>query len=204
MEWDAFLPHVLPSVDQCPDGLALDHLVKAARTLCGRTRVWNFECDPIQSVARQGSYVVPLEDGQELVRVLGLAVGSDEYGVGTGHRARRADRAGSGKRFARMSYGTREFVLNPAPGRDGIPIVVDVAVQPTLDAAEWPDDLSEYMTDIVDGALASLLLLPKQPWTDRATSDVHHSKFMNRIEDVLADVNRGHARSARPNRSVWF
>lgn len=204
MQWDAFLPHVLPSVDQCTDGLALDHVVKAAREFCAQTRVWNFECDPILSVAGQPAYVCPLEPGQELVRVHAISVDGCDYGVGTGFRARRTDRAGSGERFARMSYGTREFVLHPAPKRDGQSIVLDVAVQPSLDAGEWPDDLAEFVADIAHGALASLLRMPRQPWTEKDASASENLLFQTRLMVVREDVNRGFTRSARANRSVWF
>ena len=183
----------MPSVIGCPEALALTHSVRAAREFCAHTLVWNYETSPIPSAAGVSRYTLQIDTGAELVRLFGVRVGDDDYDVPNGFTGRRLMREGMGS--IAVMVGNQDFNLSPAPTLDGLDIVTDLSVKPTLDAVTWPDDLSAYVTDIAYGAIASLCVLPKQDWTDTATAAINAGLFKDRIGTVGFQVSKGMGRS---------
>lgn len=184
------LTHVLPYVGGCPESVAVDHLVKAAREFCDRTRVWNYACDPILAEAGKSRYTLQFDAGTELVKVFSITVSDADYPVVPSHRGRPMARLGMGN-FATIS-GPQDFQLSPAPG-EGEPIVADIAVKPTLtNPADWPDDLAPYVDDIAHGAVATLSLIPRQEWTDIDAAAQHRAMFTDRIYTVSKLLWRGY------------
>lgn len=203
MEWEAFLPHVLPDAKGCPDGEAVYAVIQAAREFCEKTLAWSFECDPILSGAGVKEYVLQLDAGQDLVRVLNVAVGGCDYDVMRGARARSMVRNGHGCKFAYMN-GPLSFFLHPTPGIDGIAIVTDIAVKPSLNAEEWPDDLAEYVSDVALGAVARLLNTQGEDWSNPGFGMTKLGEFQDRMNIVKREVERGYSRAARPAVSSWL
>lgn len=191
MNWNDFLPHVLPSVKGCPEQIAVDHVIKAAREFCARTSVWNYACDPIYSQRGATNYTLQLGPDQELVRVYLVTVGDDRYAVPRGAYGRRIARRHT-DRMATFT-GPVDFQLNPPSRDDGERIVVDVAVKPALTATLWPDDLAEYVPDIANGAIASLSVIPKQDWHDLNSAQVYGSLFRDRISAASFKVQGGYS-----------
>lgn len=73
------------------------------------------------------------------------------------------------------------LVLNPYPdaSMDGETILVRIATQPTLTAETIADDIvREYRQCIANGAIAWLLAVPKQPWTDPQMGQNMERKFL--------------------------
>lgn len=190
MQWEDFLTHVLPYVQGCPDSVAVDHIRKAARIFCAKTLVWNYETDPVETDVGASDYVLQLGAGQDLVRLLAVSVDGREYTVPKAATGRRMRRQGDPSNIA-FIRGPNEVVLNPAPWASGLKLLADVAVKPSLDAAEWPDDLAEHVTDIAHGAIATLCLLPRQDWTDANTAVTQQGLFNGRISTVAFKVMKG-------------
>lgn len=190
MLFEAFLPHVLPSVKGCSDPDAVDAVIKAAREFCRRTHVWNYECDPIMSAAEVPNYVFQLGEGQELVRILAVDLDGREYDVVSASAGRRLARRGCSERVAYIK-GLQDIVLNPAPSADNQPIVTDVAVQPSLTSTEWPDDLADYLEDIAQGAIGFLKLDAGEDWSDPSGAMAARGRFNDRIATVAHQVTKG-------------
>jgi len=204
MEWDAFLPHVLPSAQSCPDALAIDHVIKAARRFCEETLVWNYECEPILSAAQVKDYALQLGDGEELIRVMAATVAGRDVDILRGSSGRAAARQRRSTSFIYMASGQLSFSVNPVPGADGIEILTDIAVRPSLTCQEWPDDLAQHVDDIAHGAIATLCLLPRRDWSDNTLAMARGGLFERRIDSVKRDVERGYGRSKRPAVSSWM
>ena len=202
MRFEDMLSHVLPSVTGCPDQLAIDHLVKAARIFCAKTLVWNYSTLAIESVAGQALYPLQLDDGQELVRLLGCEVNGRLYETPGGLTGRRRQRAQESDTCVLIN--ALEFQLEPAPGVAGDEIITDVAVKPTLTATEWPDELEESVSDIVHGAIASLCELPRVTWNDDKTALIQNARFADRINTVAFKVSKGFGRSRQGAAVQWF
>jgi len=202
MTFDDFLPHVLPSVAGCPDLVARDHGIKAARIYCARTLVWNYSTNPIYAEAGIADYTLQIGDGQELVRVLRVEIDENEYSLPDGPHGRAAARRGVGNIC--VMKGAEDFTLSPAPQLDGATIITDIAVKPAFASTYWPDDFEQYVTDIASGAIASLCLIPRVEWSDAKLADTQQAIFLDRIGTVGMKVARGLGASKQDARVVWF
>ncbi|RZL05501.1 MAG: hypothetical protein EOP40_19985 [Rubrivivax sp.] len=192
MNWDDFLPEVLPYVVGCGEALAINHIIKAAREFCAGTLVWQVEAQVV-TVADQAVYAIPLASGLEIVRLLNVNVNGTDYLVPNLTNGRRLARA-SVRDLATLT-GPKAITLSAAPSAAGLPILVECAVKPTLAAESWPDDLSEHVTDIAPGAISSLCLLPKVDWTDSTAAATQRVLFNDRKSTVGHKVSKGFGRS---------
>jgi len=190
--FDEFLPHVLPSVEGCPDAVALVHVRNAARDFCRRTLVWQYATNPIAAEAGKGDYTLQIASDREPVRVLLIDVDGVKYTVPASDYGRAAVRRGWGN-YALM-LGPFDFRLSPVPTVEGAPIVVDIAVKPRLDSDYWPDDLADHVIDIAHGAIASLALVPRKEWTDLNLAATERGLFMDRASTIAAKVSLGRGR----------
>lgn len=202
MTFDDFLTHVLPYTPGCPDAVAVDHVRKAARAFCSRTLVWNYAANPIAAEAGKANYTLQLGDDQELVRVLLVEVDGTEYEIPSGSRGRQLVRYGGCN--VCVMQGAQDFTLAPAPQIDGLEIITDIAVKPSLAGNYWPDDFAEFVPDIAAGAIASLCLIPKVEWSDVATAQVQQSVFNGRIGTVGTKVSKGLGSTSKRQRVCFF
>lgn len=202
MTYDEFLTHVLPSVGGCPDQLALDHVLKAARTFCARTLVWNYAPPAIVVDVGQANYTLQIPEDQELVRLLFVEVGGTQYAVPDGPAGRRAARQARGH-FCSMQ-GLRDFTLTPVPSIAGAEIITDLAVKPSMTSTAWPDDFAEYVSDIAAGAIATLCLLPRVEWTDAVLAQTQMTIFNARIGTIGMKVSKGLGNTRTSSRVAWF
>jgi hypothetical protein len=204
MEWDEFLPHVLPSVKGCPDQIALDAIIRAARKFCRKTLVWNYPCDPVLTTNGLAAYVLQIGEGQELLKLLTVEVDEREHDVVEASFGRREARKSSCKRIAYIA-GPQDVLLHPAPHADGLELVVDVAVMPALNAPEWPDDLAQYVEDIAHGAVSILKLEGStDDWGDPDGAAVRETIFKDRMSTVGWQVSQGMGHRARRGRIQAF
>lgn len=156
----------------------------------------------VDGVATEFDMVIP--EGAEVVKVLSVAVNGDDVTVVEGSRGVQLTRRGVSADFA-YTRDRRKLVIRPAP-RAGSRIDVEAALKPSLDAVEFPDELfDQYVQDIAHGALAGLMLVPGQDWSNPTMAAIHQDSFDDRIGTVAAQVERGFGRSKR--RGVvahWF
>jgi hypothetical protein len=202
--WDDLLGHVLPSVRGCPDDLALDHLVKAARAFCSRTLVWNYATVPMETAAGVARYTLQLHEGHDLVRMLSCQVGTQAYEVPKGLSGRVLQR-NSDSQLTCLVEGNNDIVLDPAPTADGVEILTEVVVKPSLlEPADWPSDLEAYVDDLAAGALSTLLAMSKAEWGDTKQAAINADRFADRIQTVAIQVSRGFGRTRHGGAIRWF
>lgn len=204
MTWDEFLPEVLRYAKGCPEALALDHVVKAARYFARKTRVWNLQLAAIPTIVDQPAYPLTPVAGQSIASVLTVFFDSARYVVRGGALGRANVRDGTGN-VAVFDPSTSALTLTPAPGYVGS-LYVDVAVQPTTDqaASSWPDWLEDEAEFIAAGAASTLALLPGVTWRDAATAAERAALFNNRIAVVAQRVSRTLIPSDKAATAVYF
>lgn len=203
MKWAQMLPHVLTHAVGCPDALAIDHLIKAARSFCSKTLVWNYTSPPIAATAGLALYTLQIGQGEELVRLLACEVNEAPYEVPSGASGRRMQRRKSGSTC--VLVGNNDFTLEPAPYMDGHEIITDVAVKPAFEnPAEWPDDLEEFIADIAAGAISTLCALPGVTWAAEKTAGEQAARFADRISTVAFKVSKGFGRSRHGAAITWY
>lgn len=85
-----------------------------------------------------------------------------------------------------------QFALDPIP-KQVYDLVVSVIVQPKEGAAQVPSDgLTKYSNEIEAGALAYLLMIPGQAWTNPAQAAMQQRVFQSGISNAKADVQRSY------------
>lgn len=84
-----------------------------------------------------------------------------------------------------------QFALNPTP--DAVyDLTVTIVVQPKEGAAQVPEaGLIKYRTGIEGGALAYLLSLPGQAWTNPVGAAQQQRVFQSSVNNARAEVQRG-------------
>lgn len=189
MNFDDFLPKVIPYVPGCPDAVAIEHIRESARDFCARTLLWEVQSEPVKTRAGIVMYPLDLDDQQERIKVMKAWLDGHEIEVVDPQLGRAMAHRGYGS-FLYMDSPV-DLVMYPAPTRAGQLIVVQMAVKPTLSADEWPDDFAEYMTDIAYGAVATLCRLPKKTWSDRQMAIDSGMHFVDRVQTVGMRVAQG-------------
>lgn len=206
MIWADFFPYVLPSVRNCPDPVLEHHIRLAAIDFCRRTLCWQQLLDPIEKPAADGlatEFDLLMPPEAEVVRLLSVAVDGQSIQLVEASRGVQLVRRDSGGEFAFTR--DRKMVYIQPPPRAGATIEVEAALKPTLDATQFPDDLFDhYAQDIAHGAMATLMLLPKQDWTDLGLGAVHQESFDERIATVAAQVGRGFSRTTSRVKGYFF
>lgn len=203
MKWEDCLTRIIPSAHGCPDPLAIDHVIDAARTFANRTLVWQFEATPIPTVADVADYTLQLNSDQELVRILLCEVDGRNYKIPGRVAGGQMQRRGNGGSVCTPT-GPQDFRLSPAPNQSGLSIITELAVRPTLSSLGWPQDLNEHQSDIIAGALSTLLAMPRVEWRDPAEAMVQAAKFNDRIAVIAMKVSKNYGHSRQGARINWF
>jgi hypothetical protein len=203
MKWDAILTGVLPYAKGCPDDLAIDHIRKAARQFCERTLAWHLTAAPIVAVDGVSKYTLQLPEQSELVKLIACEVDGCPFLVPNWLRGSSMQRRSSGP-YAVIS-GYNDVTISPTP-KAGASIVTDVAVKPSMDAYEWDDDLAGFADDVAQGALATLLGMPKEAaaWADAQAASRAFTRFNERCDDLKARVAAGLGGTHHRRTVEWF
>ncbi len=94
-----------------------------------------------------------------------------------------------------------QFAIWPTPSTV-IDLTVTAIVTPKESAVNVPQSpLQKYSNDIEAGALAYLLMVPGQPWSNPAAAQVYKREFSAGISNGKAEVQRGYnvgAQRAQP------
>ncbi|MBU9386638.1 phage adaptor protein [Burkholderia multivorans] len=178
---DEFLTKVLPFAPGCPEPTAFEHIRNAAIEFCEETRLWRFEDtfdlgdDPNVVCVPQGAVIHELErcdfNGQKLdPRSLDWL---DDHCP-----AWRSDTnmlTGSPKWFTQICPDTVRVV--PMPIERGR-LRVWLRLKPSEDADQLPDFIAaQHRTVIACGALAAILMLPGQTFSDPNRAAYFQAKF---------------------------
>lgn len=194
------LPNVLPYTPGCAEPTAVKHLRDAAERFCKRTRCWRF-IDKFQTRGDHHEIVaVPADaslfevewarfEGRELEPITPQA---DTYHMQEG--------------YTQPMYITQvnPTCLSIEPHAVGL-LEVSMFLFPAPTALELPDFLvTDYGLDLANGALATLLLLPNQPFTSPQLAAVYEGKFQQALDKNFAQNMRGQQRARKRTKPNFF
>lgn len=176
---EAFLPKVLPYAPGCPEPTAFEHIRDAAGDFCEATRLWRFDDtfdvgdDPNIICTPQGAIIHEIErcdfNGAKL-EPRGLGWLDDHYPQ---WRSDTNTTTGQPQFFTQV-YPNTIRVVPHCTGR----LKVWLRLKPAEDADQLPDFLfQEYGTLIGWGALAGILMLPNQTFSDPNRATFFQAKF---------------------------
>lgn len=199
------LPRVLPYVNGCPNQTAIFHLRQAAIKFMRKTLCWQAELDPVASIVGREVYAIPLPDDSSLVKILRYRLGTRyDSGLltpGQGRDYRDLQMHAEGI----WSDDRKSFHVNPLPTTAGEPMCLTVAMRPTEDAAEIPEQVFEqYIEAIAQGAISTISAIPRQSFSDMQQAVMRDEFFRREINSVAMQVSKGFASANGRVRAQFF
>lgn len=204
---DLFVPWVAPYVYGAPEPLIRQMLIDSAIEYCSATHA--IQTVTVQSVeAGEPRYVIETPSQQKLSTVLSvfyldqplLAMPLD------GVRSGAATRAGEDT-VVEGRVGTPEGFYQVTPGEDAIylwprpdttvddALAVRAAFEPTRNATALADRLYDAVYDIAAGAIARLLSMPGQTFTNAAGAERSYRQFQSALGSERMSSARGDSRA---------
>ena len=195
---ESLLSYVVPYADGVPKFVARQAIVKAAQQFCTQTLVWQEDYSevvvhpgkfieaPVPPYANVLKYMQVFYDGKELV-----AVSRDSLGAsGIDYRALE----GQPRYYYQASLNTIRLV--PEPEEHGV-VRMTVALAPTLEAKELPDDLIQrFWPALVNGALADIKQTQGQSYSDPQAAVVYLQLFAQGVREAKNEAARSFGRGA--------
>jgi hypothetical protein len=202
--WDLFYPYVLPDVLGCPEPLVDQHLIGAAREFCTVTRCWREDLDRIVTRAFRADYDLYFPDGADGVTIIGATLASNDIELDVPDSTTMGERRrGSGGPRRLRTTDMVTVTLIPTPGA-GLELRIEAILQPSEAATGMPDAIADrYMRYIAKGAVATLLDMNKQPWTNNGLSDKRRAEFERDMARIKSRVWKGHT-NRRPRHTAQF
>jgi hypothetical protein len=161
VSWDEFFNRLYPVCPKLPAQQARNALRDAAATFCEETWIWQADADRVRVLPGLMEYDIAAPEGGSLVAgIVSVAVGETRL------------EAGQGFTFAppvlsllwppeRRAWLTCRVALKPSETSSGIPRAVHEA----------------WAGGIAAGALASLLVMPGQAWTNPGLAQFYGAQF---------------------------
>jgi hypothetical protein len=200
-----FFPRVLPYVPGCSEPLAQQALVDAAIVFCEESQVIRARLDGFSTVPDQVSYELDAPAQQQVARILEVRVDGRPIPMVMAEDVGMISDA-VGRPMACYTDATgSEFVLRLFPIPDGVyQVQVSAALRPSRDATSVEDDLFNLWSDaLVSGALARLMAVPAQPFSNPALAGGYSVAALSaarkaRVEGSFARVRGSTGVTQRP------
>lgn len=195
IELDVFLPKIMPYVPGCPEPTAFAGIIKAAQEFCERTRLWRDE--DTFTLTPTSCNVVCAPEGADLFEIENaLLDGSRLEPISLSDLDRKYPRwremdTGQGQWITQIEHGSVVVV----PKCRGT-LHLSTFLRPSEEADQLPDFLSRnYRQCIADGALAEILMLPGQPFTDPSRAQFYSMRFEAKLSELTNRTIKGQQRA---------
>ena len=201
---DDFLPLILPRAPGCPEPIAFDAIRQAAIEFCERTKVWRdtdqYYADEFGDIfAPAQSVIYQIEDarfdGHRLtpigVQDLNELYPDYDWTTQSGDQP---------KYITQLHPNTVKIV----PVWQGM-ITLTLLLKPSNDALDVPDFMvDQYASTIADGALAEILMIPGQPYTNPQSGAMYSQRFQQRLDALQVQNIKGQQRAPIRTKSSFF
>jgi hypothetical protein len=190
MKLETLLKYLLPLVPGCPDVTAMTYLRRAFAEFCDETLLYQLDLDPIQIEGGIAQYDLDVTTGYEVATIVSAFIGNWPIVPLAPHQVR-PTWASAPRRYVQWDGET--VTLYPTPSEDGTdPLQLRVALRPTMAVTDLDDGFGdEYGEDIAHGAAYRLLMMPKQPFSDIASSLAYKAAFKSAVGNGRIEYNRG-------------
>lgn len=203
--WETFYPYVLPEVLGCPEPTVDLALVSAAREFCGVTKCWRADLAAIPTLLNTPSYALVFDANVDGHTIINADLEGDELDLDVPDATSLTERRrGTGGRRRLRTVDMRTVTLIPTPAA-GLNLRIEAICKPSESAANFAHDATadRYRREIARGALAELLNMNKQPWTNNVLAADLRKKFERDMGRVKSITWKGHTNS-RPSHSGQF
>ena len=194
------LTHVLPYAPGCAEPTAVQHLRDAAVRFCERTRCWRF-IDTFQTTGEH----------HEILAVPSDAVLFEIEWAKFNNRELEAVSPQAATWHNQDGYTEPRYITQVNPNCVSLEphavgeLVISMFLKPAPTALEIPAFMiCDFGRALADGALATLLLLPNQPFTNPQLAMVFETKFQQALDRNFALNMRGQQRAPKRTKPNYF
>lgn len=190
-DFTGLYPHVHAELPGCPQPLYVQHLLRSARALCEKSRVWREDLDPYDITDDEKEYTLaPTVDGTTYnarIECLIEVRQNTEDGVTNGDK-------GTLINWRDYSFNPNTLVLtfDTAPSDDITDgLEVKAVLVPHLgasDITEWI--LNNYAEVILAGCKYKLLAMTNKTWSNTTLAAEYRTEWRNGIAKAKADIAR--------------
>jgi len=204
--WEDFLIEILPSVENCPNPLAINAVRNAAIEFCQRSVVWRKELDPITISATIKEYDLHAElENNETISAINTGHILDNGQICPLYVTTTEEldsvvpqwKGVTGQRSSAVFMkDTRTAQLYPIPETTiAGGLNLEMVLKPSRDATGVPDWLFEQWAEgIAAGAKARLFNMKSRPWYDASFAMDEQDTFDAAVKDASMRVNKAHSR----------
>jgi hypothetical protein len=195
IELDVFLTKIMPYVPGCPEPTAFAGILKAAQEFCERTRLWRDE-DSF-TLTPTSCNVVCAPEGADLFEI--------EHASLDGNPLEPISLADLNRRYPRwreLDSGQGQWITQIEPGSVVVvptctgALKLSTFLRPSEEAEQLPDFLArDYRQCIADGALAEILMLPGQSFTDPSRAQFYSLRFEAKLSELTNRSIKGQQRA---------
>lgn len=203
IELDVFLPSIMPYAPGCPEPTAFASVITAAQAFCERTRLWRNAV--VLNVTPDGPNIVTVPLGAELFEIESARFGGRDLqaislsDLDAHHPGWRDLDNGDARWMTQSEPGSVQLV----PASTG-PLNLYTLLRPTDKAEQLPELFSQYTQVIADGALADILMLPAQSYSDPQRAQFYALRFDSRINELFKRTIQGQQRAPVRSRARFF
>lgn len=202
-EFAAFLPEVLPYVHDCPQVVAVNAIRNAAIEFCEKSHYWQVNIEPMNMVAGENTYEVPVPDDTVLIDVKGgwyngrLVIPKSPEELSRLYRNADWRTVIGGPTYITRITGS-EVIVVPNPDRtEEKALALRAIIAPSRAATTITTDVYEqFLEAIAMGAKARLYETPGQPYYDIQLAAMCKRLFMVAIGEAKIKANKGYSRAS--------
>lgn len=203
-ELDVFLPSIMPYAPGCPEPTAFAKILQAAQQFCERTRLWRDE-DSFE-LTGDDCNVMCAPDGATVFQIESASVGGvplEPIAHADLNRLHPHWREDDGSARYISQFMPDSVLI--APGRATGTLRLTTILRPTDDAEMLPDFIAQqYRQVIADGALAEILMLPLQSFTDPDRAQFYALRFSSKLDALFHRNIKGQQRAPARTRPSFF
>lgn len=202
---DLILPSILPYAPGCADQAAYFGIRQAAIEFCERTRLWRAEDE--FAVSADGCDAIMAPYGAVIHEIEHAAFnGSGLDRVSTAFLDQRAQGWRTGSLSGQPHYltQTEPNTVRVVPRAAGT-LTLHLYLKPAQDADELPDwMIDQYREPLAHGALARILLIPNQSFTNVELGAAFGAAFQSKLDGLSTKGTQGQQRAPLRTRPSYF
>lgn len=199
MQLDSLIGAILIQARGCSDMLAVDALRRSAIQLCEQTQAWR---ETITQQAKTQDVDLDIPAHSRAAAIRRVFVGEDEILPMAPDNINPFAASSTPRGYFRVS----ENVLRLIPAPDApVTLTVEAVLAPTYTANTIPDDLADRCRmALIWGALAYLLAIPGQTWTQPELAGAYLHMFEQEAAKVSLQDVKGRVRATLRSRASFF
>lgn len=202
---DAFAPSIKVYAPGCADPTMYFGIRQAAIEFCERTRLWRYDDDFTVTTAQAEGVVAPI--GADIFEIESAAfngVPLEPQTIAWLDENMRGWRTGELAGLPKYFTQTEPNTIRLAPFNPGT-LSLHVWLKPSQDADELPDWMADqYRETIAHGALARILLIPSQSFTNLELGSAFATSFQRKLYELCTKGVTGQQRARLRTRATYF